>query len=369
MLIPDSRMLFQQFRRRIENSAWVLLFLIFLFECCIACIWTLNGWIIEDAPLTYSLKYIVMPTSMNLIVLTLYHYTEYHTKLSTSSKNASLIMSLTFMCFSISLAHNALRIVPLSFILPLFLSAVFADLHLTKQTFFFNSLFYICCSIVNFFLAQPENRLFLILDIIAGALILIGSYLIAKCILQYEQKTRQRLLEYNEKQDILIEQLRRDPLTNLYNHNSFYKILEETMTRCEEDTCDVQLAMLDIDDFKHINDTYGHTRGDLVLVKLAELMQTHVKEHPNVFAARYGGEEFCLLYSEYSLKEAEACVNDMRTAFAAMSFPDLMQQHITFSAGVVSWRPGFDSTTALIDAADEALYEAKRMGKNRVIVH
>ena len=367
MQYKDNKLLYEQFRRKIEASAWTLLLLIFLLESIIGIIWACNGWIIEgDDPLSYSVKYIVLPTLVNLIAVSLYHYTEYHTGISSSSKNALLIMTFTIMCLTIAVVHNAVRIASVSFVLPIFLSAIFADFQVTRKAFFLNSCCYLSCMLLSYALAQPQSRLFLILDMIAGAILMVAAYLITRSILQYEQKVRCRLISYNEEQALLIERLRMDALTMLYNHNAFYRILEDAIEQGKAHDQKPVLAMLDIDNFKTINDTYGHTCGDCVLRKLAAIMKE--QEADNIISARYGGEEFCILFTDCSIKEAEQLMNILRQSFENLKIDEINGHQVTFSAGLAVYEEAFDSPTAMINAADKALYEAKRNGKNRVIV-
>lgn len=364
----ENTELYEQFRRKIETSAWIILLLIFLLEAGIGIVWACNGWIIEgDDPLTYSVKYIVAPTVINLIAVGMYHYTEYHTSISSTSKNSLLIMTFTILCLTISVVHNAVRIASISFLLPVFLSAIFADVKVTTRAFILNNLCYMGCMFLSYSLAQPQNQRFLILDIIAGAILMVAAYLITRSILQYEQKTRSRLMTYNTEQDLLIERLRIDALSGLYNHNTFYKILEESIKAAKDSDIPLILAILDIDDFKSINDTYGHTRGDCVLRELAAVMKE--LDNDNTILARYGGEEFCVLFTSYSLTEAEHRMNTLRLRFENLKIKEINSHKVTFSAGITVFREEFDSATAMIDAADEALYTAKRNGKNQVVVN
>lgn len=196
---------------------------------------------------------------------------------------------------------------------------------------------------------------------------MVAAYLITRSILQYEQKTRSRLMTYNTEQDLLIERLRIDALSGLYNHNTFYKILEESIKAAKDSDIPLILAILDIDDFKSINDTYGHTRGDCVLRELAAVMKE--LDNDNTILARYGGEEFCVLFTSYSLTEAEHRMNTLRLRFENLKIKEINSHKVTFSAGITVFREEFDSATAMIDAADEALYTAKRNGKNQVVVN
>ncbi|MBO9605366.1 MAG: GGDEF domain-containing protein [Paenibacillaceae bacterium] len=124
------------------------------------------------------------------------------------------------------------------------------------------------------------------------------------------------------------------------------------------------LAMLDLDRFKAINDTYGHDAGDRVLRRLAELFRRHVRRGDRV--VRYGGEEFVLLFPQTTATEAQAALRSLAEHAAREEFPGVAQP-VTFSAGIAEWRPGQPLRDALRHA-DQALYRAKDEGRGRVLV-
>jgi len=124
--------------------------------------------------------------------------------------------------------------------------------------------------------------------------------------------------------------------------------------------------MIDLDHFKKINDTYGHQEGDVVLRALAQLMHTHLRQYDT--AARFGGEEFSLVLPETDPIEAAGVAERMRKAIARMVFSDAIADlQITASIGVATCpHPKISHVDALLRAADDALYEAKSNGRNRV---
>lgn len=159
-----------------------------------------------------------------------------------------------------------------------------------------------------------------------------------------------------------------DGLTGLYNHRYFRERLEEEFERARRYDLPLSCLILDVDDFKGLNDTFGHLLGDSVLREIA-LRTTH-KVRKSDTVARYGGEEFVVIMPQTGRKGAEAEGNRIRREIAARPFEGLPDDvRVTVSAGVSV----FDKETmldceALIRSADGALYEAKRSGKNRVVM-
>jgi diguanylate cyclase (GGDEF)-like protein len=160
----------------------------------------------------------------------------------------------------------------------------------------------------------------------------------------------------------------RDGLTGLYNHRFFQERLEYEINRAARYKKEFCLALLDIDNFKPVNDRYGHQTGDIALRALARLLLTMVRTTDVV--ARYGGEEFAIIYPETELSLAAKSLERLRVAAEKVGIPSSggssIPIHLTLSAGITE--SGNASKEALIERADGALYESKRAGKNRITV-
>lgn len=158
--------------------------------------------------------------------------------------------------------------------------------------------------------------------------------------------------------DKLNKDVKTDPLTGLHNRRS----LDAELTHFEISQTPFSVVSIDIDHFKHINDTYGHNVGDLVLKKLASLMQECSRVSD--LACRVGGEEFLMLLPETDLDKAQQIAERLRTEVASTPMPH--GGVITISLGVASWPSGGLSIADVLKHADEMLYQAKHAGRNRV---
>jgi len=158
----------------------------------------------------------------------------------------------------------------------------------------------------------------------------------------------------------LHDQLRRqatvDEVTGLSNHRRFQEALAHELTRMQRSGRPTALALIDIDDFKQINDTHGHRHGDAVLQLVADTLTTVCRATDE--AARYGGDELAVILAETDLEGATTIAEDIRRA--------LRGSGVTVSIGVAALEPAHGDADALIEAADVGLYAAKRTGKNRV---
>jgi two-component system cell cycle response regulator len=161
------------------------------------------------------------------------------------------------------------------------------------------------------------------------------------------------------------EQATRDALTGLYNRRMLDETLAREIAAAKRGDRELVVAMLDIDHFKELNDAYGHAGGDVVLAGLARYLEEGLRR--NDIPCRYGGEEFCILMPDTGAAAAVECLARLLGRFAALEFriSSTVIAKVTFSAGVASHRDGDDMASLLL-RADEALYEAKRAGRNRV---
>jgi diguanylate cyclase (GGDEF)-like protein len=151
-----------------------------------------------------------------------------------------------------------------------------------------------------------------------------------------------------------------DQLTGLYNRHYLFDVAEKKMANIIRHGGTISLLAIDIDHFKQINDQYGHQLGDKVLVKVAELLNTNNRTED--ITARIGGEEFVILLEHCKAKEAFAIANQIKQAIELARPFDI---NVTVSIGVSDSTSHTEFSTVL-KAADDALYQAKNLGRNRV---
>lgn len=170
-----------------------------------------------------------------------------------------------------------------------------------------------------------------------------------------------------KEKDYLKEMAVRDHLTSLYNHNFFYSRLDEEFERAVRYETPLALIMMDIDNFKQINDTYGHRVGDMVLKEISALIKKGVRKTDIV--ARYGGEEFSVILPHTLLKGAVEEAERIREMVESHAYAGLVNHRVTVSVGVASYpQKGAMNSGDLVNHADDALYKAKWSGKNCVKV-
>jgi len=164
----------------------------------------------------------------------------------------------------------------------------------------------------------------------------------------------------NQKHLIMAEH---DQLTDLFNRYAGERILETEIERARRHNTPLSLAIIDIDHFKQVNDTYGHLAGDKVLVALADLLESNVRKYDAVI--RWGGEEILIILPNTTAKEAISVMEKLRLQFSQMPFD--FGKTLTFSVGIAQWRLGLSETT-LFKKADEALFYSKQHGRNQTTI-
>ncbi len=194
--------------------------------------------------------------------------------------------------------------------------------------------------------------------------VLFGLY--AAILLDRAEKAGKALRESNLQLQALQAELESlvvaDPLTGTFNRRKFHQVLDRAVSNAERHAHCFALLMIDIDHFKHINDNFGHQVGDEVLRDVCVLISETVRSADQLF--RVGGEEFCLLASIEEESDAGPLAEKLRHVVSAHPFP--VVGRVTVSIGIANFRAG-DTQESIYARADNAMYEAKRNGRNCVV--
>lgn len=180
------------------------------------------------------------------------------------------------------------------------------------------------------------------------------------------QELERRHRELTRANEVLEQLSATDGLTQLFNHRHFQAQFSREAKRAERTGGPLCLVLVDVDDFKLLNDRLGHSAGDRVLQEIARAMSSQIRQTD--YLARYGGEEFVLLLPQTGIGGGRALAEKVRGAIEALEVPVIGPEgrvQVTVSIGLTVYARGPEAT---FDSADRALYEAKAAGKNRVVV-
>jgi len=196
----------------------------------------------------------------------------------------------------------------------------------------------------------------------------------------HNQNLTQELAERRQFEDELLayekeleQKINIDELTQVANRRGMNQYLEEIAQLLPQGSSEIAVIMCDIDFFKNYNDSYGHPQGDTCLQQVAQAI-SHAKKRPIDLVTRYGGEEFLVILPHASVKEAERVAKELRQEVASLELEhndSEVNPHVTLSIGVASICPDGtrENLDQLITMADQALYLAKRAGRNKIILY
>jgi len=173
----------------------------------------------------------------------------------------------------------------------------------------------------------------------------------------------QGALENSQSFESTLTQAHTDPLTSLWNYGYFQYRLDEEIAKSNTTSLSLSLMMIDIDDFKRFNDTRGHIQGDEALRRISEALKENCRKID--ILCRYGGEEFVLILPANSKEETALLGERIRKSIESKR---ILRSKFTISIGIASYPEDSSNKKALIEKADQALYKAKKKGKNRVVL-
>ena len=236
------------------------------------------------------------------------------------------------------------------------------------------------CTLVLLFEQEFQSKIsFIVNSIVAATVSWVAGYILYKNRADnfasqkevQEQREELRLLndELNKANKKLEYLSQTDGLTGIYNRRMFDEISESLWEECKESSSCLAVIMIDIDQFKLFNDTYGHLMGDECLKSIVNNIKETIPDDSVI--ARYGGEEFAILVKNCDMNEALSIAEEIREKVAGLRIPhenSPIKPYVTLSLGVYCKNPGDGTIAEFIGYADKALYKAKEGGRNMVAV-
>jgi diguanylate cyclase (GGDEF)-like protein len=199
---------------------------------------------------------------------------------------------------------------------------------------------------------------------VVGGSTLLTLSLIGKWVSDIRVRIGRQARELQEAVDTVKQMATTDMLTGALNRRLMTELAETELKLIERTGSPLCIALIDIDLFKHVNDHHGHHAGDAVLRGMAQHAQNQIRQVDKF--GRWGGEEFMLMLPSITLADAMNAVERLRQSVETLHYPGYGDLQVTFSAGVAQALPG-ETLEHLVERADEALYDAKRQGRNRTI--
>lgn len=355
-LLTDSRKLY----RKVITTYWIMLLLSFWAEWSGALLWSEGRIELLDWP--YLVERIIVPTLTQLAIIGSNEFLYYRS----AEKPEWVVLSGTLIAASLMIGNQGLHL-EYVLVLPILMSLFFFKKRLLYLAFVSNLvvflLIYTCFP--RFRMTMSPYDLCTLLTVMLGIL-----YIALQIIAQGKQMIADFMRMMTSEQDLVVknavmERLAKiDALTDLYNHKTMHEYLEQLIEQSNNNAMPLQLAIMDIDNFKSVNDTYGHAVGDVVLSRVAQAVKDSLSQ--NEIIARYGGEEFVVIFPGKTLFEAYQEMEQTRELIDSIAHEEMKGNRISGSIGVAEHVRG-KSSSALFEEADACLYYAKKHGKNQTV--
>ena len=316
--------------------------------------------------LTFLVKKCLLPTILNFIVLVATKIIIDNPNVIQKYKSYATFVSLAIIVTFETIIHNQFASLWAAFALPVMVSAIFGKkeyLRLATEASILGVLIAFCVRLFALGMDDNKGEVYYVIHLYIALVMLVFAVLLSSLIMHVVETSQEFMIFQAENQADLREQVNIDAMTGLYNHSAFYTELSRQIKESDKNKVPLSIAVSDIDNFKLVNDFYGHARGDQVLVALSELMKEKCADYT---VCRYGGEEFAVIFYGLKYKEAVMVMEDVLEAFRNMQF-EWCDHPITFSCGVCQHYDIRINAESLFAQADKYLYKAKQTGKNKVV--
>ncbi|MFC7680408.1 diguanylate cyclase [Paenibacillus sp. GCM10028914] len=348
--------------RKIMNAYWIVVFFALITELAVLFI------MIGQPPLDlheYIIYQMILPFSLLLMLMGSSEFIIHRLK----QEQPYLIIFTGSTLASILIAtHSTVNGIEYLLLFPMMLSLFYDE----RRKLVFAMISAVVLLTILCFISPHLYTSSTIQSIIIYIAIMVGAFAILYGLLNQRRDLLKHLRKaIQSEQDLLIRtvimdrQTKLDALTELYNHKTFHEYLDHLITQSDKYELPLQLAILDIDNFKNVNDTFGHAVGDIILQRVSQVIQQTVLS-PDDIKARFGGEEFAVIFTDKTPAQAFETTEQIRKQIEALSHHEMNGKNVTISVGLASYRYG-TGKAAIFAEADSMLYEAKRNGKNRTI--
>lgn len=359
------------FFKRLQVKMWCftlyLDLLVFVLDVVLSAHYFFNQKVIEPLSYrTYLILEIIIPIVLQCGLLGINRIAISKKNITNQIKNRICVYTILTQLMFISFFHIRYEVVIFLPSLIMLLAALLADRVLLRALFISTGIIELA-NIVVFFITNTSH--FYSQKIIVSGIVLVVYvmiYIVSRSLLTFQKNQLHHIYDNYTKMRELTVELRLEPLTRLYNRTAFAGAVERYISLFNKKNELIYMAVLDLDDFKHINDNFGHATGDVVLISLSDLIIKTLGSNRSAF--RYGGDEFVILFREKKLDEVLQILEKIRSEFNKTEY-DFINGELTcsLSIGVAEYKPEMNSKN-WFQAADAAAYKAKNLGKNRCCV-
>ncbi len=346
-----------------KTTIGVVLFALFV-ECILSVIFV-NSELLHTTVGRYILKFIVLPSSLNFLCVAADTVVMKSEKLSQSQKIYTVSIVFVVICFILFSAHSAFSASYYIFTGAIMLTTIYANYRVTSITAFTCILAIILSELFVRWDADKISIFDSVLrlgDFLVSIIILIAFSMASMVVIRFEQKKNEASIQMEIERCELRRSLQVDEMTGIFNRKAMHDAMKDMEDNAQNDS--YILAVVDVDNFKGINDSWGHHFGDRCLKEFAGILK---ENSYNYTPFRYGGDEFCLLFSNVTMEAAVETCEQIRLKLQELRIDDQPMIRLTASFGLAAYTSQADSVRLFIHS-DYALYEAKEV-RNAVRVY
>ncbi len=346
-------------QERIVKTNYIAATVIFGFEIAYYFLLTAAG-LRDQSSLEYILRFILLPGGVIFITCIISGYIVYKTRRSSMTKSLLAMLTMVMICTVAASVHNIFATTLCSFFVPLAISVVFGKRRITN-------IVGACCvagELVAMYCASMDLRgrdPYFLLDCMMLFIVFGISWYTTLLLMRNEQEKRHVIDHMQKEKNVLQQKICRDELTGLYNLLGLQLFVDSKISEENRAYEKSSVIFLDIDDFKQVNDTFGHEVGNITLIYISDCIHKHFSQ--NSCIARYGGDEFVVLLPGVPAKECSALLKHLMKKIEALPITELGNSTVSVSCGIAS----YDFCAPILDAinlSDQAMYRAKAQGKN-----
>jgi len=365
MEITKPNLSFDLWREKIIRIFYIIIVVIFIVEVTVFVVFRQKGLLSEGVTdFQYIVKYIALPTLINSLIVTGCHRIN-TMSIKASVKNYTVLLTVSLFAAVIAFIHYIIAAILTIFAIPVFLTILFGQKRITGSITCLNGILLMLSSIHSY---MYDNSVYFFLNAAVAYTMLVSAYLLSTVLIAYNKANSDYIYASYKAQLSLNEQAKNDSLTGLYNRKTFQSLLKISLEKAKGLRSPMALAIMDLDDFKEINDTFGHLEGDQVLLHFAELIKQQCSDG-EAYLSRFGGDEFAVIFPRASRELAYLKLESLRQRCKQVPHSKVRSGEINFSAGIAHYIEGDVNETLLFHQADSALYQAKENGKGQTVVY
>ena len=343
-------------------SVWVVIFA-FLLECFIGWIIYITGEIHTTISI-YLIKFLVIPTLLNTLCIIISYKVLNSGNLSQEYKITIVSLVFVAICFIILTVHTAFTALYFILAISILLTAIYGNYKLTAVT----SVWSITALVISeLFIKWDRDKVSIMKDgirlgnFLISVFVLIFFFIVSLIIIYFEREKNDAALQKEMERYKLRQKLQIDDLTGIFNRIAFRNAIRDMEADSSENN--YIFVMIDIDNFKLLNDTMGHVSGDNCLIDFGKILK---KNCGNAVPFRYGGDEFCILFKNSTINKVIECCEQIQNDFKSITRDLKTSSPVTASFGISSFLKDI-TPSELINNTDKALYQSKTV-KNTITV-